>query len=184
MNKMDNEKLVFIQKVTNQVNELHRQVINTRSEIDSYNENIVFCMNCLWKEEMVDRGWAGTFEEWVPKFLDKNNAIMDENNAIILIQKLILPRLKDALKNVIDTKSKKILTTLVRDVEVWFAISSGDDDVNELNVQKPTPDIDARVEELEKEVHELQAQVRTLTFEHPPEFHGRESLLQKLARLT
>ena len=175
---MDNEKLVFIQKVTNQVKELHRQVINTRSETEEYITDIEFCMNCLWKEEMVDRGWAGTFEEWVPKFLDKNNAIMDENNAIILIQKLILPRLKDALKNVIDTKSKKILTTLVRDVEVWFAISSGDDDVNELN---------ARVEQLEHEIQELQAQVRALTNEfssvHVPTLE-RQSLLQKLARLT
>ena len=49
---------------------------------------------------------------------------------------------------------------------------------------KSTPDINTRVEELEKEVQELRSQVQALIFNNPPEFHGRESLLQKLDRLT
>ena len=53
--------------------------------------------------------------------------------------------------------------------------------------KKPTPDINARVEQLEHEIQELQAQVQALTNEfssaHVPTLE-RQSLLQKLARLT
>ena len=174
MNTMD-EELNFINKVRNQVYELHRMVINTKSETDLFIENIKFCMNCFWIETMVDRGWAGFYKEWVARK-------MDNKKAIILIQKVIVPRLGDALKNVTDVKIRDFLTTLVQDVELWFVISSGYDDVSEL---KSTPDINARVEELEKQVQELRNQVQALTNEfsrvHLPILE-RDKLLQQLAR--
>ena len=53
--------------------------------------------------------------------------------------------------------------------------------------KKPRPDLNTRVEQLEHEIQELQAQVQVLTNEfssvHVPTLE-RQSLLQKLARLT
>jgi hypothetical protein len=46
---------------------------------------------------------------------------------------------------------------------------------------KPTPNINTRVEELEKKVQELQDLVKELTFQHPPELN-RQALLKQLAR--
>jgi hypothetical protein len=47
--------------------------------------------------------------------------------------------------------------------------------------QKPTPDINTRVEELEQQVKELQALVKDLIFQNPPELN-RHALLKQLAR--
>ena len=47
--------------------------------------------------------------------------------------------------------------------------------------QKPKPDINTRVEELERQVQQLQDLVKDLTFQHPPTL-TREELLKQLAR--
>ena len=175
MNTDNDLEEVFIKNVRNRVHELHRQATKQNSETVIFIEKIKYCMTCLWKEVMVDRGWAGTHEEWVPKK-------MDAKQTITIIQKMILPRLQDALKNVSNDQIHNLLTVLIQDIEIFFVTWSGDDDVN----------VNARVEKLEEEVQELRTKVEALVLQHPPEtllfekppLLERSVLLGQLARHT
>lgn len=178
-------KKKFIETIRRDVfrlNEYRATHINIPEKVIEYIES---CMNFLYEVHRVSNGWAGVSEQYRPKE-------MDDDVAINVIRNNILPTLKSAAscKEFIDTELYNQITALVEVVKTFFGISSGDDDVNELNTRETTgldgivSELNSRVTSLEETVQELRAEVRTLKSERSPATNESNLLLKKLARLT
>jgi hypothetical protein len=145
--KLQYTKEEFIGMVTNKVYDLHKNVINTSSQTRTFIGDIKFCMNCLWREETVDYGWAGSHVQWTKKEIDVDRTLK-------FIQGEILPHLESAetaaLPAGINAVSSGILTELVRSVKSWFRVPNDGhsqrsaDDVGDLNARVDTLENTAR----------------------------------------
>ncbi len=207
MDTREDGKKNFIKSVRVSVRELHTKVINTSSNtkqgkasLKLLEKQTTFCMNCLWKTVVVDRHWAGKFEEWIEKE-------MEVNMAIKVIRDNILPNLEATayLNDTIDTSLVSAIDDLVLVVKTGVETFSEEDTVNGLNALEKTnetfseedtvtelnalektnedEDINTRVQDLEEQVRELRLLVDDLIFKHPPELN-RHALLKQLARHT
>ena len=200
MDTREDEKKKFINSVGESVRALHIKVINTSSKtkqgkasLKLLEKQTTFCMDCLWKTVVVDRGWAGKVEEWIEKG-------MEVNMAIKVIRDNILPKLEATadLNDTIDTSLVSAINDLVLVVKTTVETFSEEDTVNELNALEEEDtvnglnalentnedeDINTRVQDLEKQVRELRLLVEDLIFKHPPDLK-RHALLKQLARHT
>ncbi len=185
MSVQQDDKKQFIETIRRDVSKLNEYSathLNIPKKVIEYIES---CMNFLYEVHKVSNGWAGVSEEYRPKK-------MDDDVAIKVIRNDILPTLKAAAscQDFIDTALYNEITALVEVVKTFFAISSGDDDVNELNTRETTgldgivSELNSRVTSLEETVQELRAEVRTLKSERSPATNERNLLFQQLARLT